>query len=105
MLSPQRVNPMIATGAAIEKGQPEQTNECTDRQKQKLVLTVGTHEGCGGKIMYVSRLVADKRLNIREYPTQTREDAKCSCRKCKLQFNPYFPIYRDQVTAQRERTC
>lgn len=104
MLSPQRVNLMIVAVAAIEKGKPESTNERKDRQKQKLVLTVGTHEGCGGKIIYVSRLTADKRLNIREYPTQTREDAKCSCCKCKLQFNPYFPVYRDQVTARRERT-
>ena len=104
MLSPLWVNPVIVARATIEDGKPNPINERTVRHTEKVVLKVGTHEGCGGKIIYVSRLTADKRLNIREYPTQTREDAKCSCRKCKLQFNPYFPVYRDQVTAQRERT-
>ncbi len=105
MLSPQRVNPMTVAQAAVESGKPHPTNEPTSRHAEKLVLKVGTHQGCGGSIVYVSQFleVCDRGKNICG-PNQPREKAKCACKKCKLHFNPYFPVYRIQVTAWRERT-
>lgn len=105
MLSPQRVNQMVVALAATESGKPNSEKECNDCRTDKVVLKVGTHDGCGGKIMYVSQFVEDRdhRKDICG-PSLSREKAKCTCSKCKLKFNPYFPFYRDQVTLRREPT-
>ena len=105
MLSTQRVNTMVAITATTNGGKPNSEKERNDYQTDKVVLKVGTHDGCGGMIMYASQFV-----EIRDHgkdtlgPSQCREKVKCTCSKCKLKFNPYFLLYRDQVIAWRERT-
>ncbi len=105
MLSPQRVNQLIVATAMIDDGKPKSEKERNDRNTEDVVLKVGTHDGCGGKIIYVSQFI-EYRNDGKAVggPSQSREKVKCTCCKCKLKFNPYFPVYRDQVTAWRERT-
>lgn len=71
-------------------------------QSEKITLVVGMHDGCGGEIEYLSefRFVGEVRLGGRN---QTEENTSCHCKQCGVSFNPYFPHYRDQVTAYRNR--
>lgn len=93
-----------------------------DRENGKLALNVGVHEGCGGLIIYESQFVEDTKPMrpadlYRELGCTCRkpipimgphpkvEKVKCSCRKCRLKFNPYFSLYRDQVLLFRKCTA
>lgn len=72
------------------------------QQYEDVTLIVGTHNGCGGEIEYVSKFhpVGVIRLGGRN---DMEEKASCHCKMCGVSFNPYFSLYRDQVTAHRNR--
>lgn len=77
-----------------------------EREYCKVKLKVGIHSGCKGEIQYTSEFrmacsAGEMRIGG---SNPVREDVKCTCIKCGVMFNPYFSVYRDQVTAWRERT-
>lgn len=75
-------------------------------EKQKtgpISLTVGTHTGCGGEVVYVSSFgyagsMSDFRIGGKNPKT---ESMKCSCKGCGALFDPLFEPYRTQVEKYR----
>lgn len=73
------------------------------QQNEEVILTVGTHEDCGGEIEYVSKFHAVGVVRLGGQ-NEMKEAASCHCKQCGVMFNPFFAKYRDQVVAHRNRT-
>ncbi len=108
---PSKPGPIAIPLEIIRKMQ-EEVREMERRQKamerqqtEDVELTVGTHESCGGPIIYKSsfRLACRPREVRFGGRNPTEEVMSCSCAQCGQSYDPLFPPYRNQLEAHRNR--
>lgn len=100
-VSPDDVDRWRARFAIAEAGRERYKRQ----QFGEVTLIVGTHAGCGGSVQYRSWFApacSPEEMRF-DGSNPVREQATCSCQRCGVAYNPYFPPYRNQVVAYRNR--
>ncbi len=97
----------LTTKERVVRKENERLDEIRKFQRtESISIPVGNHTGCGGEIWYESHFQCVEK-DIRNFRiggyNPIEEITKCSCKMCGQLFDPELPLYRNQVTAYRNR--